>query len=93
MEPEKSAALAALQSGATQKYLQQRESVSHVTESTPYITEIGTKVDHSIIGVAPVLLTVTTLYAYTPISSWILKLGGKNPNGISGMQRFSFYTQ
>ncbi|SBS98807.1 PIR Superfamily Protein [Plasmodium ovale curtisi] len=61
MEQEKSAALAALQSSTTQKPLQQKESVSHVTESTHDTSQIGRKVGHSVLGVAPVLLTTTAL--------------------------------
>ncbi|SBS99337.1 PIR protein [Plasmodium ovale] len=85
MEQEKSAALAALQSAETEKSLQQREYVSHVTESTPDTPEIGTKVGHSVLGVAPVLLTATALYRYTPIGDWIRKLGVTNPSNISNM--------
>ncbi|SBT56050.1 PIR Superfamily Protein [Plasmodium ovale wallikeri] len=84
-EQEKSAVLTPLQSPATQKYLQKRESVSHVTESTPDTPEIETHVGHSVLGVAPVLLTATALYRYTLMGTWIRKLGGINTNNISDM--------
>ncbi|SBS91613.1 PIR protein [Plasmodium ovale] len=56
-------------------------------------SDIGTKVGHSVLGVAPVLLTATALYRYTPVGSWIRKLGGYNQSGISDMDGFSSYTQ
>ncbi|SBT57523.1 PIR Superfamily Protein [Plasmodium ovale wallikeri] len=68
-------------------------SDSSHTVSTPETSEIGKKVGHSVIGVAPVLLTATALYRYTPIGSWIRKLGGTNPNSINDMDGFSTYTQ
>ncbi|SBT56003.1 PIR Superfamily Protein [Plasmodium ovale wallikeri] len=61
--------------------------------STSETSEIGTKVGHSVLGVAPVLLTATALYRYTPVGSWIRKLGGYNSNGVSDMDEFSSYTQ
>ncbi|SBT54854.1 PIR Superfamily Protein [Plasmodium ovale wallikeri] len=48
-------------------------------------SDIGTKVGHSVLGVAPVLLTATALYRYTPIGSWIRNLSGNTTNNISGM--------
>ncbi|SBS94689.1 PIR Superfamily Protein [Plasmodium ovale curtisi] len=59
--------------------------ISHGTDSTPETSEIGTKVGHSVLGVAPVLLTATALYRYTPIGSWIRGLGGNNSNNIGNM--------
>ncbi|SBS95896.1 PIR Superfamily Protein [Plasmodium ovale curtisi] len=85
MEQEKSEALDALQSATTQKPLQQKESVSHVIESTYDTPQIGTKVCHSVPCVSPVLLTATALYRYTPIGSWIRKLGVTNPSNISNV--------
>ncbi|SBS94181.1 PIR Superfamily Protein [Plasmodium ovale curtisi] len=85
MEQEKSAALAALQSAKTQKTLLQKESVSYVTESTHDTPQIGTKVGHSFLCVAPVLLTATALYRYTPTGAWIRKLGVSNSSHISNM--------
>ncbi|SBS99968.1 PIR Superfamily Protein [Plasmodium ovale curtisi] len=55
----------------------------HDTESTPETTEIGKKVGHSILGVAPALLTATALYRYTPIGSWVRKFGGYSPDSIN----------
>ncbi|SBT84254.1 PIR protein [Plasmodium ovale] len=55
----------------------------HGKESTPENSEIGKKVGHSVLGVAPVLLTVTALYRYTPIGSWVRKLGGYSPNNMN----------
>ncbi|SBS91057.1 PIR Superfamily Protein [Plasmodium ovale curtisi] len=46
---------------------------------------IGTKVGHSVLGVAPVLLTATALYRYTPIGAWIRKLGVTNTSSISNI--------
>ncbi|SBS82457.1 PIR Superfamily Protein [Plasmodium ovale curtisi] len=48
-------------------------------------SEIGTKVGNSVLGVAPVLLTATALYRYTPVGSWIRKLGGTNNNSMSNI--------
>ncbi|SBS89629.1 PIR Superfamily Protein [Plasmodium ovale curtisi] len=59
--------------------------ISHGKDSTPETSEIGTKVGHSVLGVAPVLLTATALYRYTPIGSWIRGLGGNNSNNIGNM--------
>ncbi|SBS91393.1 PIR Superfamily Protein [Plasmodium ovale curtisi] len=48
-------------------------------------SDIGTRVGHSILGVAPVFLTATALYRYTPIGSWIRNLSGNTINSISEM--------
>ncbi|SBS99388.1 PIR Superfamily Protein [Plasmodium ovale curtisi] len=61
--------------------------------STPEKSDIGTKVGHSVLGVAPVFLTATALYRYTPMGNWIRKLGGINPNNISDMDEFSSITE
>ncbi|SBT84252.1 PIR protein [Plasmodium ovale] len=63
------------------------------TASTPETSNIGTKFGHSVLGVAPVLLSATALYRYTPVGSWIRKLGGTNPNSMRDMEEFSSYTQ
>ncbi|SBT57107.1 PIR Superfamily Protein [Plasmodium ovale wallikeri] len=63
------------------------------TVFTEQNSDIGKKVGHSVLGVAPVLLTATALYRYTPIGSWIRKLGGTNTNSINDMDGFSAYTQ
>ncbi|SBT55622.1 PIR Superfamily Protein [Plasmodium ovale wallikeri] len=57
-------------------------SSSHSTELTTETSQIGTKVGHSVISVAPVLLTATPLYRYTPVGSWVRKLGGYNTYSI-----------
>ncbi|SBT56068.1 PIR Superfamily Protein [Plasmodium ovale wallikeri] len=63
------------------------------TEFPQENTDIGRKFGHSVLGVAPVLLTASALYRYTPVGSWIRKLGGYNSNGVSNMDEFSSYTQ
>ncbi|SBS95915.1 PIR Superfamily Protein [Plasmodium ovale curtisi] len=67
---------------------QKHQSVSRArgsdTVSTQENSGIGTKVGHSVLGVAPVLLTATALYRYTPVGSWIRKFGGLQ-NNISDM--------
>ncbi|SBS93345.1 PIR Superfamily Protein [Plasmodium ovale curtisi] len=60
--------------------------------------DIGKTVGHSVLGIAPVLLSATALYRYTPVGSWIRKLGGYNINGMTNMDgveidEFSSYTQ
>ncbi|SBT84154.1 PIR protein [Plasmodium ovale] len=63
------------------------------TEFPQENSDIGRKFGHSVLGVAPVLLTATALYRYTPVGSWVRKLGGYNSNGVSDMDEFSSYTQ
>ncbi|SBT59127.1 PIR Superfamily Protein [Plasmodium ovale wallikeri] len=63
------------------------------TAHTQENSDIGTKVGHSVLGVAPVLLTATALYRYTPLGPWFLKLSGGSPNSISDMEGFSSYTK
>ncbi|SBT56806.1 PIR Superfamily Protein [Plasmodium ovale wallikeri] len=46
---------------------------------------IGSKFGQSVLGVAPVLLTATALYRYTPIGTWFRNLGGTNPNSMSNI--------
>ncbi|SBS94921.1 PIR Superfamily Protein [Plasmodium ovale curtisi] len=58
---------------------------SHGTQSTHESGEIGKKVGHTFLGIAPVLLSATALYRYTPVGAWIRNLGGHNPNSISNM--------
>ncbi|SCA60837.1 VIR protein [Plasmodium vivax] len=53
---------------------------------------IGTKVSHSVLGAAPVLLTATMLYRYTPLGPWIRRFGGGRTNNINAMDTFSHYT-
>ncbi|CAI7718376.1 PIR protein [Plasmodium vivax] len=54
---------------------------------------IGKKVTHTVLGAAPVLLTATALYRYTPFGSWIRKLRGGSTNSMNSMEGFSPYTQ
>ncbi|SBT57513.1 PIR Superfamily Protein [Plasmodium ovale wallikeri] len=58
---------------------------SHVTEPKSETSNIGTKVGHSVLGVAPVLLSATALYRYTPVGSWVRKLSGYSHNSVSNM--------
>ncbi|SBS91231.1 PIR Superfamily Protein, partial [Plasmodium ovale curtisi] len=60
------------------------EAGSHAA-STQEKSDIGTKVGHSVLGVAPVLLTVTALYRFTPIGNWIRSIGGSSANSIGDM--------
>ncbi|SBT72537.1 Plasmodium vivax Vir protein, putative [Plasmodium ovale] len=55
----------------------------HRKESTPENSEIGKKVGHLVLGVAPVFLTVTALYRYTLVGSWVRKLGGYTSNSMN----------
>ncbi|SBT01300.1 PIR protein [Plasmodium ovale] len=55
------------------------------TEVTAETSQTVTKVGQSVLGVAPVLLTATALYRYTPVGSWVRKLGGYKQNSISNM--------
>ncbi|SBS90322.1 PIR Superfamily Protein [Plasmodium ovale curtisi] len=63
------------------------------TELAKGNSQIGKKVGHSVLGVAPVLLTATALYRYTPVGAWIRKLGGINTNSISDIDGFPSYTR
>ncbi|SBS84728.1 PIR Superfamily Protein [Plasmodium ovale curtisi] len=79
----------------SQRHVHRVQPVSHpsstgLTEQNP---DIGRTVGHSVLGVAPVLLTATALYRYTPVGSWFRKLGGYNQSDISDMDGFSSYTQ
>ncbi|SBT57678.1 PIR Superfamily Protein [Plasmodium ovale wallikeri] len=58
---------------------------SSKAETASGTSQIGTKVGQSVLGVAPVLLTATALYRYTPIGAWIRNLGGTNPNSLSNI--------
>ncbi|SBS90011.1 PIR Superfamily Protein [Plasmodium ovale curtisi] len=55
------------------------------TEVTSEASQIGTKLDQSVLGITPVLLTASALYRYTPIGSWIRNLGKNSTNSISYM--------
>ncbi|SBT57130.1 PIR Superfamily Protein [Plasmodium ovale wallikeri] len=60
-------------------------SLSSSSELSQENSDIGKKVGQSVLGVAPVLLTASALYRYTPVGSWIRKLGGYNTNNLSNM--------
>ncbi|KMZ94919.1 hypothetical protein PVMG_05530 [Plasmodium vivax Mauritania I] len=62
------------------------------TEITHETTDIKTKVANSVLGAAPVLLTATMLYRYTPLGPWIRRFGGPNTNSMSAMGGVSSYT-
>ncbi|SBS93727.1 PIR Superfamily Protein [Plasmodium ovale curtisi] len=61
--------------------------VFHRKEMISENFEIGTKFDHSALGIVSVGLTATVLYRYACIRLWIRNLGRYNPNGISNMNR------
>ncbi|SBS89594.1 PIR Superfamily Protein [Plasmodium ovale curtisi] len=73
--------------------LQGIENGSHIRDSISETSKIGTKVGHSVLGIAPVLLTATALYRYTPVDSWVGKIGGYDSNSVSDIDEFSSYTQ
>ncbi|SBS93902.1 PIR Superfamily Protein [Plasmodium ovale curtisi] len=80
---------ASLEAGAMHRSAEQGQRTSygsHGTQSTHESGEIGKKVGHTFLGIAPVLLSATALYRYTPVGSWIRNLGGHNPNSISNME-------
>ncbi|GAB69948.1 CYIR protein, partial [Plasmodium cynomolgi strain B] len=54
---------------------------------------IGTKVTHSMLGAAQVLLTGTLLYRYTPLGTWVCRLVGGRTNSMNTMDASSTYTQ
>ncbi|CAI7718681.1 PIR protein [Plasmodium vivax] len=62
-------------------------------ESTPQIFGIVKKVSESVLFTAPVLLTTTALYRYTPLGPWIRRLRGGRTNNMNAMDTFSYYTQ
>ncbi|KMZ76850.1 hypothetical protein PVIIG_05676 [Plasmodium vivax India VII] len=62
-------------------------------ESAPQIPGIVKKVSESVLFTAPVLLTTTALYRYTPLGPWIRRIGGGRTNRINTMDTFSPYIQ
>ncbi|KMZ96174.1 hypothetical protein PVNG_06347 [Plasmodium vivax North Korean] len=54
-------------------------------------TGIQEKVTNSVLGAAPVLLTATALYRYTPLGPWIRRFGGGRTNNMGAMDTFSHY--
>ncbi|KMZ88868.1 hypothetical protein PVBG_06264 [Plasmodium vivax Brazil I] len=63
------------------------------TEETNETSGIGIKVTNSVLGAAPVFLTATALYSYTPFGSWIRKLRGGHTNSMSVMGGVPSYMQ
>ncbi|CAI7718653.1 PIR protein [Plasmodium vivax] len=61
-------------------------------EATHDMSEIGSKVANSVLGVAPVLFTGTMLYRYTPLGPWIRRFRGGRTNSMNTMDTFSPYT-
>ncbi|SBT57271.1 PIR Superfamily Protein [Plasmodium ovale wallikeri] len=55
------------------------------TESKQDSSEIGKKLGHSFLGIAPVMLAATALYRYTPVGEWIRNLAGTSPNSMSNI--------
>ncbi|SBS91714.1 PIR Superfamily Protein [Plasmodium ovale curtisi] len=53
----------------------------------------GSHIGHSVLGIAPAVLTATVLYRYTPVVSCVRNLGEHNSNSVSDMDEFSSYTQ
>ncbi|SBS92729.1 PIR Superfamily Protein [Plasmodium ovale curtisi] len=43
-------------------------------------SDIGTKVGKSVLGIAPIALTASAMYRFTPLGQWIRKLAGSNRN-------------
>ncbi|SBS89597.1 PIR Superfamily Protein [Plasmodium ovale curtisi] len=69
-----------------------KEDGSHDAEITPGVSQIGTTISHSILGVTPVLLTASALYRVSAYfiniyqySSWIRNLSGNNANSINNV--------
>ncbi|SBT00855.1 PIR Superfamily Protein [Plasmodium ovale curtisi] len=62
-------------------------------EVIPQNYQIGTEVGHSVLAVAPVLLTFTAFYRYKPLGSWVRKLRGYSPNSINDMDGYSIDTE
>ncbi|SBT74356.1 Plasmodium vivax Vir protein, putative [Plasmodium ovale] len=55
---------------------------AHFSESgvTQENSDIGTNVGKSVLGIAPIALTASALYKFTPFGPWIRKLAGSNHN-------------
>ncbi|SBT84718.1 PIR protein [Plasmodium ovale] len=59
-------------------------------------TDIGIKVGKSVLGIAPIALTASALYKFTPMGLWIRKLTGSNQNitgNMDGEDGFLDHTQ
>ncbi|SBT02968.1 PIR Superfamily Protein [Plasmodium ovale curtisi] len=58
--------------------------------------DVGTKVGKSILGLAPIAITASALYKFTPMGLWIRKLTGSNQNitgNMDGEDGFLDHTQ
>ncbi|SBT56445.1 PIR Superfamily Protein [Plasmodium ovale wallikeri] len=59
-------------------------------------SDIGTNVGKSVLGIAPIALTASALYKFTPLGPWIRKLATSNHNitgNIDGDNEFLDHTQ
>ncbi|SBT56410.1 PIR Superfamily Protein [Plasmodium ovale wallikeri] len=66
------------------------------TELTPQNSGTGTKFGKSVLGIAPIALTASALYKFTPLGPWLRKLAGSNHNitgNIDGDNEFLDHTQ
>ncbi|CAI7718363.1 Plasmodium vivax Vir protein, putative [Plasmodium vivax] len=71
----------------------QRDSAStQDTHPTSQSSDIKTKVTQSVLSAAPVLLTGTMLYRYTPLGPWIRRFRGGSTNNMNAMETISSYT-
>ncbi|SBT02922.1 PIR Superfamily Protein [Plasmodium ovale curtisi] len=72
------------------------EARSSEVEMTQENSDIGKNVGKSVLGIAPIALTATALYKFTPLGSWIRKLAISNHNitgNIDGDNEFLDHTQ
>ncbi|CAI7719449.1 PIR protein [Plasmodium vivax] len=69
-----------------------RAPASSYAEQSPESSFIGKIVAHTVLGAAPVFLTATALYRYTPLGPWIRRFGGGRTNTMNAMETFSPYT-
>ncbi|SBS98866.1 PIR Superfamily Protein [Plasmodium ovale curtisi] len=53
---------------------------SSESEVTQENSDIGTKVGKTVLGIAPIALTASALYKFTPLGPWIRKFAGSNHN-------------
>ncbi|CAI7723955.1 Plasmodium vivax Vir protein, putative [Plasmodium vivax] len=81
------------EAGGGRSQFQEAAESTQDTHPTSQSSDIGTKVSHSVLGAAPVLLTATMLYRYTPLGPWIRNLGGGRTNSMGAMNTFSPYTE
>ncbi|SBS99003.1 PIR protein [Plasmodium ovale] len=60
--------------------LSRHEASSSEAGMTQENSDIGTKVGRSVLGVAPIALTASALYKFTPLGPWIRKISGSSHN-------------